>query len=104
MRIKGGYEGIVAGVLMLAIALVLIVGLKLLIGLGRRHASANGRLTMTKVGRFVTDPRAGAYCQVTLDSGEKILVNHDRGETARGSLVIEQIRWWGLAVGDTLLR
>jgi len=28
---------------------------------------------MTRVGRFVTDPRAGAYCQIVLDSGEKIL-------------------------------
>ena len=30
---------------------------------------------MAKVGRFVTDPRAGAYCQVTLDTGEKIVVS-----------------------------
>ena len=29
---------------------------------------------MAKVGRFVTDPRAGAYCQITLDSGEKIVI------------------------------
>ena len=34
---------------------------------------------MAKVGRFVTDPKAGAYCQITLDSGEKIVVNHDEG-------------------------
>ena len=34
---------------------------------------------MGKVGRFVIDPKAGAYCQVVLDSGEKILVNHDKG-------------------------
>jgi hypothetical protein len=33
---------------------------------------------MSKVGRFVTDPRAGSYCQITLDSGEKIIVNHDK--------------------------
>lgn len=59
---------------------------------------------MGKVGRFVTDPKAGAYCRVTLDSGEKILVNHDRGETAGGSVIIEEIRWWGLASGETLLR
>jgi Kef-type K+ transport system membrane component KefB len=58
---------------------------------------------MGKVGRFVTDPKAGAYCRVTLDSGEKILVNHDRGETAGGSVIIEEIRWWGLASGETLL-
>lgn len=34
---------------------------------------------MGKVGRFVTDPRAGAYCQIVLDSGERIIVNHDKG-------------------------
>ena len=34
---------------------------------------------MGKVGRFVSDPKEGAYCQITLDSGEKILVNHDKG-------------------------
>jgi hypothetical protein len=32
LKIKEGYEGIVVGVVMLAIALVLIAGLKLLIG------------------------------------------------------------------------
>ena len=34
---------------------------------------------MPRVGRFVTDPRAGAYGQITLDSGEKVMVNHDKG-------------------------
>jgi hypothetical protein len=59
---------------------------------------------MGKVGRFVTDPRAGAYCQVTLDSGEKILVNHDRGGFAGGSVIIQEVRWWGLAAGAVLFR
>ena len=27
---------------------------------------------MAKVGRVVTDPKAGSYCRVTLDSGERI--------------------------------
>ena len=40
---------------------------------------------MPKVGRFVTDPRAGAYCRITLDSGEKIIVNHDKGGFKGGS-------------------
>ncbi len=31
---------------------------------------------MPKVGRFVTDPRAGAYCQITLDGGEKLIEAH----------------------------
>jgi hypothetical protein len=50
---------------------------------------------MTKVGRFVTDPKAGAYCQITLDSGEKIIVNHDRGGFKGGKLTIETTKWWG---------
>jgi hypothetical protein len=59
---------------------------------------------MTKVGRFVTDPRAGAYCHVTLDSGEKILVSHDRGGFKGGSVSIQEVRWWGLASGEVLFR
>jgi hypothetical protein len=59
---------------------------------------------MGKVGRFVTDPRAGAYCQVTLDSGETILVSHDRGGFAGGSVTIQEVRWWGLASGAVLFR
>jgi len=55
---------------------------------------------MGKVGRFVTDPKAGAYCQITLDSGEKILVNHDKGGFKGGTLTIGQTKWMGLA-GDT---
>jgi hypothetical protein len=60
--------------------------------------------TMGKVGRFVTDPKAGAYCQVTLDSGDKILVSHDRGGFAGGSVTIQEVRWWGFASGEILLR
>jgi hypothetical protein len=51
---------------------------------------------MSKVGRFVTDPRAGAYCQITLDSGEKILVNHEKGGFKGGLLTIEVSRMMGL--------
>jgi hypothetical protein len=50
---------------------------------------------MTKVGRFITDPKAGAYCQITLDSGEKIVVNHDKGGFKGGKLGIETSKWWG---------
>lgn len=50
---------------------------------------------MTKVGRFVTDPKAGAYCQITFDSGEKIIVNHDKGGFKGGNLTIETTKWWG---------
>jgi hypothetical protein len=50
---------------------------------------------MGKVGRFVIDPRAGAYCQITLDSGEKIIVNHDKGGFKGGTVTIETTKWWG---------
>jgi hypothetical protein len=52
---------------------------------------------MGKVGRFVTDPKAGAYCQITLDSGEKILVNHDQGSLKSGHLTVEISKWMGLS-------
>ncbi len=50
---------------------------------------------MAKVGRFITGPRAGAYCQITLDSGEKILVNHKGGFNS-GWLTIEVSKVHGL--------
>ena len=59
---------------------------------------------MAKVGRFVTDPKAGAYCQIVLDSGEKILVNHDKGGFKGGTVTVSQVKWMGLASGETFLR
>ena len=50
---------------------------------------------MTKVGRFITDPKAGAYCQIVLDSGDKLVVNHDKGGFKGGKLIIETTKWWG---------
>lgn len=52
---------------------------------------------MPKVGRFVTDPRAGVHCQITLDSGEKIIVQHDRGGFKGGLLTIEVSKFMGFA-------
>ena len=57
---------------------------------------------MGKVGRFVTDPKAGAFCQIALDSGEKILVSHDKGGFKGGRLSITTLKWLGLASGETL--
>ena len=57
---------------------------------------------MGKVGRFVTDPKAGAFCQIVLDSGEKILVSHDKGGFKGGRLTIATLKWLGLASGETL--
>ena len=51
---------------------------------------------MGKVGRFVTDPKAGAYCDVTLDNGEKLVVNHDKGGFKGGHLSVEKKKWMGL--------
>jgi hypothetical protein len=52
---------------------------------------------MAKVGPFVTDPRAGAYCQITLDSGDKIVVNHEKGGFKGGRLTIEVSRFMGFS-------
>lgn len=52
---------------------------------------------MGKVGRFVTDPRAGAYCQIVLDSGEKLIVNHDKGGFKGGWLTIETSKFMGFS-------
>lgn len=52
---------------------------------------------MPRVGRIVTDPRAGTYCHVTLDGGEKIVVSHDRGGAAGGVLAIEISRLLGFS-------
>ena len=50
---------------------------------------------MGKVGRWVTDPKAGAYCRITLDNGEKIVINHDQGGFKGGRLVVEQVKFLG---------
>jgi hypothetical protein len=47
---------------------------------------------MAKVGRFVTD-RAGAFCQITLDSGEKILVGHEGRGVNDGRVTIEVLKF-----------
>ena len=52
---------------------------------------------MAKVGPFVTDPKAGAYCQIVLDSGEKVLVNHDKGGAKGGRVTIEVTKFMGFS-------
>jgi len=52
---------------------------------------------MTKVGPLITDPKAGAYCQMTLDSGTKLIVNHDKGGFKGGHLSIEVTRFMGFS-------
>lgn len=52
---------------------------------------------MPKIGRFVTDPRVGAYCHVTLGTGEKIIVIHDKGGFKGGLLTIEVSKFIGFS-------
>ena len=50
-----------------------------------------------KVGRFVSDSKAGAYCQIALECGEKILVNHDKAGFKGGAgVTISQVNCLGL--------
>jgi len=58
---------------------------------------------MTKIGTFVIDPRAGSYCNITLDSGDRVMVSHDQGGFKGGTLTVLETRWWGFATGETLL-
>jgi hypothetical protein len=58
---------------------------------------------MAKIGTFVVDPKAGSYCHITLDSGERIVVSHDQGGFKGGTLTVLETRWWGFATGETLL-
>jgi hypothetical protein len=51
---------------------------------------------MVKVGRFVTDPRAGAYCRITLDGGERLIVRHKKAGSKGGLLTIEVSKFMGL--------
>lgn len=57
---------------------------------------------MAKIGTFVTDPKAGGYCRITLDSGQKIIVNHAEGGFKGGPLTIEEVKWMGLGAGEML--
>ena len=52
---------------------------------------------MAKVGRFVIDSGAGSYCQITLDSGEKIVISHEKGGYKGGPLTIEVSKFLGLS-------
>jgi hypothetical protein len=55
---------------------------------------------MAKVGRFVIDPRAGSYCQIDLDDGKKILVNHEKSGPQGGRMTVSEKKLWG---GETFL-
>jgi hypothetical protein len=52
---------------------------------------------MAKVRRWVTDPKTGGYCTISLDNGEKIVVNHDKGGFKGGWLTIERLKCLGFS-------
>jgi hypothetical protein len=54
---------------------------------------------MANVGKFVIDPKLGAYCQITLDDGKKILVNHEK-DPHGGRMMVTEKKFWG---GETFL-
>ena len=54
---------------------------------------------MAKVGQVVTIP-TGSYCNITLDSGEKIIVNHEpgaRGASAGARLTVDRLKLLGFS-------
>jgi len=54
---------------------------------------------MAKVGQVVTIP-TGSYCKITLDSGEKIIVNHEpggRGTSAGARLTVDRLKLMGFS-------
>jgi hypothetical protein len=55
---------------------------------------------MAKVGRFIVDPKAGSYCQIDLDDGKKILVNHEKAGPQGGRMTVTEKKLWG---GETFL-
>jgi hypothetical protein len=50
---------------------------------------------MSQVGHPVSNPTGGLYCQVRLDSGDRLLVNHDKTSLDSGQLTIERLKWLG---------
>jgi hypothetical protein len=48
---------------------------------------------MPKVGRFGTDLSAGAYCQIPLGTGERVIVNHEKGGFKGGLRSIEATKF-----------
>ena len=53
---------------------------------------------MAKVGQVVTIP-TGSYCKITLDSGEKIIVNHEAGgrASAGARLTVDRLKLMGFS-------
>jgi hypothetical protein len=52
---------------------------------------------MAKVGPFINDPKVGGYCRITLDSGDKLIVNHDKADVKGGRVTIEVSKLMGFS-------
>lgn len=62
---------------------------------GERATGSKEGTVMAKIGRVVTSP-SGAYCNITLRSGEKIIFNHEpgaRGTSAGARLTITSVAY-----------
>lgn len=51
---------------------------------------------MGKLGRWVTDPYTGSYCTLSLDSGDKLVVKHEKAGHKTGWLMIDRLKALGL--------
>ena len=54
---------------------------------------------MPKIGQLVSIP-TGQYCNITLDSGEKIIVNYEQGGgggTGSACLTVDRVKMFGLS-------
>jgi len=52
---------------------------------------------MSTIGRFVTDPQGGGYCKIDLDSGQEIMVNHQKNVSRDSWLTIEVLKFMGFS-------
>ena len=58
---------------------------------------------MAKIGEIVNIP-TGSYCNVTLDSKERIAISHEQGKEGRGGhLAVDRLRFMGFS-SETVFR
>ena len=63
----------------------------------RKRHTVTSPSGVQETGSGTTDPNAVAYCTITLDSGEKVIINHEKGGFKGGWLRIEQVKLFGLS-------
>jgi len=52
---------------------------------------------MAKVGSWGSDSNKRDYCTMTLDDGDKVVVNHDKGSSKTGWLTVERLKMFGFS-------